>query len=80
MSKITNIDAFKQAALDRLDAVRKEIESGKVHSFAIVTGNDEITSNCWIIRDRPVTLIGEMHCCMADMEYYEIDLRKHREY
>jgi len=74
--KIQNIDKFKDEALKRLQEVKEGIESGETIAFAIAEVTQKTSKNMWIVQARPVTLIGEMHCLMADMEYYEVDLRK----
>jgi hypothetical protein len=77
MGKVTNIDNVKQLTLDRLDEIKSLVESGKVSGVAMaVCYKDGSTGNFWVTIDRPVTLIGELHCLMSDMEFYEVDLRK----
>ena len=80
MSNVTNINDFKQSALDNLRILRDGIESGEIVGVAVsMTYKDGSSGNCWNCDDRPIQLIGELHCLMADMEFYEIELRKHSE-
>jgi hypothetical protein len=80
MNKVVNIDRFKQVALENIDRLRALVENDELAGIAIATAyHDGCGGNMWISKDRPVLLIGEMHCLMADMEFYEVDLRKYRE-
>ena len=79
-NKVVNIDSFKRNALENIDRIRALIEADELAGFAIATAyNDGCGGNMWLSKDRPVLLIGEMHCLMADMEFYEVDLRKHKD-
>ena len=77
---VVNIDRFKQEALERLNYIKALIENDEIAGIAIATTytNGE-AGNSWICKDRPILLIGEIHCLMADMEFYEVDLRKHKD-
>jgi formyltetrahydrofolate synthetase len=78
--KVVNIDRFKQDALENIDRLRALIENDELAGFAIATAYaDGTAGNMWLSKDRPILLIGEMHCLMADMEFYEVDLRKHKD-
>ena len=81
MAQIVELDSFKRTAIERLEEVIKDIKNGQVEAMAVayVGPNDTVTGNVWCCQKRPVTLIGELHCLMADIEFYEVDLRKHNE-
>lgn len=77
---VVNIDKFKREAIKRLQEVIKLIENNEISGMALaMTHNREASSNMWICDTDPVLLIGEMNCLQADMEYYELELRKHSE-
>jgi len=79
---VTNIDTYKDTAIKRLNNLIKEIENGDIVGIAVTfTLKDGDSGNMWTVakKSNPVVLIGEMHCLMADLEFYEVDLRKHSE-
>lgn len=77
---IVQIDEFKRLAVARLKEAIDRINQGEVIGFALAeVSPDGSTANSWCIDGLPVSLIGELHCLMSDIEYYEVDLRKNKE-
>lgn len=62
-------EEIKQDCLARLDAVRREIESGKVRSFAIITPGGQVLwqHSSWPASTDPYLMIAGLEACKLDV-------------